>query len=74
MVICTDIVYFVDLQSSPVALKARLIQSHLAKQYSSYNLGERRKDQWFLNDKFVSGFGLDDFIYIYIHIHMFIFI
>lgn len=64
MVIYTDVVYFVDLQSSFVDLKAKLVQSHLAKQYSSCNLGERRRDQWFPNAKFLSGLGVDNCIYL----------
>lgn len=59
MVICTGTVYFVDLQSRFVDSKAQLFQSSVAKQYSSCNFRERRKDQWFLDAKFVPGLGLN---------------
>lgn len=59
LVICTGVVHSEDVQSKLVDLKAQLIQSHGRIQYTSYNLGNRRKDQWFLNATFVPGLVLD---------------
>lgn len=58
-VIGTGIVHFADLQSRLVDSKAQVIQSHVTTPYTSGNVGDKRKDQWFLNAKFVPGLGLD---------------